>query len=235
MSALRFLTELNTDAQWPTNNKTIERYAKAPVTTDSSLYLATKRCIDVLASGILLILLTPGMLIVAICIKLESKGPVFFFQERCGLHGKSFRFFKFRSMVGDAEARKTTIADQSDIKSIRFKMALDPRTTRIGAFIRKYSIDELPQLINVLLGDMSLVGPRPPLPSEVAEYTPYQHRRLTVIPGITCTWQIGGRADIPFEQQADMDIMYIRTRSLWQDIRILIQTPLAVITAKGAY
>ena len=235
MSALRFLTELNTDAQWPTNSKTIERYAKAPVTTDSSLYLATKRCIDVLASGILLILLTPGMLIVAICIKLESKGPVFFFQERCGLHGKSFRFFKFRSMVGDAEAHKAAIADQSDIKSIRFKMALDPRTTRIGAFIRKYSIDELPQLMNVLLGDMSLVGPRPPLPSEVAEYTPYQHRRLTVIPGITCTWQVGGRADIPFEQQADMDIMYIRTRSLWQDVRILIQTPLAVITAKGAY
>jgi lipopolysaccharide/colanic/teichoic acid biosynthesis glycosyltransferase len=232
MPALR---ALNTVEPGITNSRTFDRHTRAAVTTDSSLYLMTKRCLDVMASATLLALLSPVMLIVAICIKLESKGTVFFFQERCGLHGKSFKFFKFRSMVVDAEARKATIADQSDIKSIRFKMARDPRVTRIGAFIRKYSIDELPQLLNVLLGDMSLVGPRPPLPSEVAEYTQYQYRRLAVIPGITCTWQVGGRSDIAFEEQADMDIMYIRTRSLWQDLWILIQTPLAVITAKGAY
>lgn len=243
MTALQALRELNSAATSNsganhiglTQDFNLIRYATAPVETDSAWYPSLKRGFDVIASALLLIALSPLMLIVAIAIRLESKGPVFFCQTRCGLHGKHFDFFKFRSMVVDAEAKKANLSAQSDQKSLRFKMAQDPRITRVGAFIRKYSLDELPQLLNVLRGDMSLVGPRPPIPSEVAQYTLYHHRRLAVTPGITCTWQVGGRSDIEFEQQVDLDIAYIRTRSFWQDLMILLRTPLAVITARGAY
>lgn len=243
MTALQALRALNSAATGNAkttrfglaSDSTFTRYATAPIETDFVWYPSMKRGFDVIASLMLLITLAPFMLIVAIAIRLESKGPVFFTQTRCGLHGKHFDFFKFRSMVVDAEAKKADLSAQSDQKSLRFKMAQDPRITRVGAFIRKYSLDELPQLLNVLRGDMSLVGPRPPIPSEVAQYTLYHHRRLAVTPGITCTWQVGGRSEIEFEQQVDLDIAYIRNRSFWQDLKILLQTPLAVIMAKGAY
>jgi exopolysaccharide biosynthesis polyprenyl glycosylphosphotransferase len=243
MTALQALREINSAAASNTGSNScgfapdlvLTRYANAPVETDSAWYPSIKRGFDIVASLMLLIALSPLMLIVAIAIRLESKGPVFFSHTRCGLHGKHFDFFKFRSMVVDAEAKKSDLSKKSDQKSLRFKMAQDPRITRVGSFIRKYSLDELPQLLNVLKGDMSLVGPRPPIPSEVAQYNLYHHRRLAVTPGITCTWQIGGRSDIEFEQQVDLDITCIRTRSFWQDLMILIKTPLAVITARGAY
>jgi lipopolysaccharide/colanic/teichoic acid biosynthesis glycosyltransferase len=202
---------------------------------NASWYPFVKRLVDVFSSSLLLFVLSPLMFIVAVCIKLESRGPIFFCQERCGIYGKQFLFFKFRSMVSNAEEQKLGIVEQSDQGGIRFKMATDPRVTSMGKFIRKYSIDELPQLLNVLLGDMSLVGPRPPLPKEVECYDHYQKSRLAVVPGITCTWQIGGRSEIPFEEQVEMDIAYIEARSIMKDLMILIKTPVAVIGAKGAY
>lgn len=203
--------------------------------SDHNGYLAVKRLLDFVIATLALLALSPLMLIVAVMIKLESKGPVFFSQDRVGKDGVLFRFWKFRSMRADAEDALRQISKQSDQPGIRFKMTRDPRITRVGKFIRKFSIDELPQLWNVLLGDMSLVGPRPPLPREVVQYNAYQMRRLSVIPGITCTWQIGGRSDISFEQQVDMDVAYIRNRSVWEDLKILLKTPLAVLTCRGAY
>lgn len=199
-------------------------------------YLFLKRSLDILASACLMFLFAAPALLVAAAIRLESQGPVFFSQTRCGTNGREFKFWKFRSMANGAEETKATLTQQADKTSAhRFKMTKDPRVTRVGGFIRKYSIDELPQLLNVLRGDMSLVGPRPPLPSEVELYTDYDHRRLTVKPGITCTWQISGRSDIPFHEQVEMDLDYIAKSSLWMDLEILLKTPVAVLTARGAY
>ncbi len=200
------------------------------------IYPSIKRAFDIIASASLLVLFALPMLMIAIAIRLESKGPAFFTQTRCSTNGRHFRFWKFRSMVVNAEAQKAALADSADKTSaVRFKMTHDPRITTMGRFIRKYSIDELPQLWNVLVGDMSMVGPRPPLPDEVARYTPFEQKRLSVIPGITCTWQISGRSEIPFDQQVEMDIEYITERSLMMDLAILLKTPFAVIAARGAY
>lgn len=199
-------------------------------------HLLTKRIFDVLVSGIFLILLSPIFLIVSILIYLDSKGPVFFFQDRVGRKGKTFKMYKFRSMYLDAEQRKAELMKYNEMQDgILFKMKYDPRITRVGRFIRKFSLDELPQLWNVFIGEMSLVGPRPPLPSEVAKYTPYQKRRLQVTPGITCTWQVSGRSDIPFNQQVELDLEYIARQSLWYDLTLLMKTIPAVIKARGAY
>lgn len=199
-------------------------------------HLLTKRIFDVLVSGMFLILLSPIFLIVSILIYLDSEGPVFFFQDRVGRKGKTFKMYKFRSMYLDAEQRKAELMKYNEMQDgILFKMKYDPRITRVGRFIRKFSLDELPQLWNVFIGDMSLVGPRPPLPSEVAKYTPYQRRRLQVTPGITCTWQVSGRSDIPFNQQVELDLEYIARQSLWYDLTLLIRTIPAVIKARGAY
>lgn len=194
------------------------------------------RSIDILASGGLIFLLSPLLLILSLMIKTESRGPVFFSQMRVGDGGEHFRMWKFRSMYTDAEARKATLSDnQSMSGGVRFKMKKDPRITRIGAVIRRLSIDELPQLWNVLIGDMSLVGPRPGLPSEVAEYNQADRKRLLGKPGITCIWQVSGRSDIPFDQQVEMDVRYIAERSFFTNIKLIFKTIPAVISGRGAY
>jgi lipopolysaccharide/colanic/teichoic acid biosynthesis glycosyltransferase len=195
-----------------------------------------KRIIDVLASGLLMLCLWPIFLVVAMCIKLTDGGAVLFWQTRIGLWGKEFPFPKFRSMVVNAEVLKDNLLEESDHgDSITFKMKKDPRVTWIGRFIRKVSIDELPQLWCVFKGDMSLVGPRPPVPREVAEYTLADRRRLDVIPGLTCIWQVSGRGDIPFDEQVELDVQYIESQSIWFDIKLLLSTVPAVLLGKGAY
>jgi exopolysaccharide biosynthesis polyprenyl glycosylphosphotransferase len=202
----------------------------------TGVYPVLKRTIDVIGAGIGLLLLSPLFLVVAVLIKLDSPGPVLFAQTRVGRQGRLFRCWKLRSMFIDAEARKAELLAANEMQGgTTFKMKRDPRITRVGRFIRKASIDELPQLWNVLTGDMSLVGPRPPVPQEVAEYTPHQRQRLAVTPGITCIWQVSGRSDIPFEQQVELDLEYISKRSLTFDIRLLLSTVPAVLFARGAY
>jgi lipopolysaccharide/colanic/teichoic acid biosynthesis glycosyltransferase len=195
-----------------------------------------KRAFDVLVSGILLLLFSPLFFLVAVLIRLDSPGNTFFYQNRVGKDGKTFKMWKFRSMYLDAEKRKAELLAKNEMAGgVIFKMKHDPRVTAMGHFIRKYSIDELPQLLNVFMGDMSLVGPRPPVPSEVAVYTAYQRQRLSVTPGITCIWQVSGRSEIPFVQQVEMDLLYINTQSFWLDMVLLFKTIPAVMKAKGAY
>jgi len=195
-----------------------------------------KRVVDVCISVIALILLSPLLIAVGVLIKLDSNGGVLFRQQRVGLHGKSFEMWKFRSMVIDAESKRKALESSNEMEEgVVFKMKRDPRVTRVGAIIRKMSIDELPQLFNVLRGDMSLVGPRPPLPGEVREYQRSDCRRLEALPGITCEWQVYGRSNIPFEQQVELDVHYIRNQSLWFDIVLLFKTIPAVLLSRGAY
>lgn len=193
-----------------------------------------KRTLDVLVAGTLLILLIPLFLVVAAAIKLTDGGPVLFWQTRVGKWGREIPFPKFRSMVVNAEEiKKRLMADSED--PLRFKMKRDPRITWIGRIIRKFSIDELPQLWSVLVGDMSLVGPRAPLPAEVERYSLAERRRLDVVPGLTCFWQVGGRSEIPFEQQVALDVRYIESQSFWLDLKLLWLTVPAVLLGKGAY
>ena len=197
---------------------------------------ALKRTMDVLGSLVLLIALSPLLLLIYLAVRLTSKGPAFFVQTRVGQYGRHFQFYKFRSMYVDAEVRKALLEAQNESgDGVIFKMKKDPRITFVGRFIRKFSLDELPQLWNVLKGDMSLVGPRPPLPSEVAQYTLEERKRLNVIPGLTCLWQISGRSDIPFQEQVRLDKEYIRTHGIWNDVKILLKTIPAIITGRGAY
>ncbi len=195
-----------------------------------------KRIFDVCCSVIMMILLSPIFILTAIAIYIEDPGPVFYTQIRVGKDGRYFKFFKFRSMIINADKVKEQLAAQNESEEgVLFKMKQDPRITRTGRIIRKFSIDELPQLVNVLIGDMSLVGPRPALPMEVEQYSLEQRKRLHVIPGITCIWQVSGRSDIPFTGQVRLDLQYIKSTSIWQDIKILALTIPAVITGKGAY
>lgn len=195
-----------------------------------------KRGLDIAVSSLVLILLSPVLLATAILIKAESPGALIFRQIRVGKHGTLFSMYKFRSMFIDAEARLAELKDENESKDgVIFKLKEDPRITSVGRFIRKLSIDELPQLLNVLNGSMSLVGPRPPLPSEVAQYDSPQNYRLQCKPGITCIWQVSGRSDIPFKQQVEMDIDYIQRKSVLTDIKILLKTVPAVLLARGAY
>lgn len=198
---------------------------------------AVRRIIDVLGASVGLLLLSPILAATALAVKLESTGPVIFKQIRVGKNGKPFTMYKFRSMCKDAEQRRAVLEqnNQHGKNAVTFKISNDPRITPIGGFIRKFSIDELPQLWNVLLGNMSLVGPRPALPEEVAQYSDEERRRLAVKPGITCLWQIAGRANIDFKGQVALDLKYIRHRSVFHDLWILLRTPLAVVTARGAY
>jgi lipopolysaccharide/colanic/teichoic acid biosynthesis glycosyltransferase len=198
-------------------------------------YAVIKRGKDIIFSFSLLLILSPVFLVVALLIRLESPGSVLFSQTRIGLYGKPFRFWKFRSMCFDAEQTKHQLTDKALSNGIRFKLKTDPRITRVGRIIRKYSIDELPQLWNVLISDMSLVGPRPALPSEVDAYDLADKQRLCVLPGITCIWQVSGRADIPFKEQVSLDVKYQLSQSFWQDIKLLLLTIPAVILGKGAY
>lgn len=197
---------------------------------------AIKRLMDFTAAALAILLLSPVLLLLCLAIKLESPGAIFFSQTRIGAGGEPFKMWKFRSMYQDAEARKAALMAQNEMQGgVIFKMKDDPRVTRIGKFIRRASIDELPQLWNVLIGDMSLVGPRPPVPSEVAEYTLSDRRRLHVKPGITCIWQVSGRSTIPFDQQVELDVDYMHTQSVWTDIKLLFKTLPAVFKGTGAY
>ena len=198
------------------------------------LQLLLKRIMDVLVSGIALVLLSPLMITIAIIIKTTNPGPVFFIQERIGMNRRKFKLLKFRPMVVDAEARKKELAALNEMDGPAFKMKNDPRVTPIGRFIRKTSIDELPQLINVLRGEMALVGPRPPLPAEVDQYEWLHRRRLSIKPGITCLWQVNGRNSIPFAQWMEMDKEYIENWSIWLDIKILCKTLPVVLLRHGA-
>ncbi len=203
------------------------------VPEDQSLLLL-KSIIDRVGALIGLIIAAPLMLVTALAIKLDSRGPVFFKQERSGLNGKTFKLYKFRTMCVDAEEKKELLKDKNEMSGPVFKIAADPRVTRIGRFLRKYSIDEVPQFINVLRGEMSLVGPRPPVPKEVAEYDPWQHRKLSVKPGVTCLWQVNGRNRIDFEDWMRLDLEYIDNWSLWLDAKILARTIPAVIKGSGS-
>ena len=197
---------------------------------------AVKRMLDIVGSGVGMVLLSPVYLAIAIAVKMSSPGPVFFVQTRVGRYGRHFRFYKFRSMRQDAEALKDSLKSQNESKDgVIFKMKDDPRITKVGKFLRRTSLDELPQLWNVFIGDMSLVGPRPPVPSEVAQYTLEDRKRLDVIPGITCLWQIKGRSEIPFHEQVRLDKEYIMAGGFWKDIAILLKTIPAIIGGKGAY
>jgi exopolysaccharide biosynthesis polyprenyl glycosylphosphotransferase len=196
--------------------------------------LAMKRLFDVTAATLGLLVLSPLLLAVALLIKLTSRGPVFFAQPRSGLHGRPFRMLKFRSMVVNAEAKLAELQKQNEQSGPVFKMKRDPSVTAVGRFIRKYSIDELPQLFNVLYGDMSVVGPRPPLPAEVSKYDTWQLRRLSVRPGLTCIWQVSGRNQITFEQWMRMDLDYIDNWSLWRDLSLVFKTIPAVLMGRGA-
>lgn len=203
------------------------------VVTESAYFI--KRVLDICVSLVMLVLLAPLFLVTALAIKIESPGPVFYLQTRVGKWGKLFTLYKFRSMIVDADVLKKTLADRNEAGGVIFKIKKDPRVTRVGRFIRKFSIDELPQLYNVLKGDMSLVGPRPPVPSEVDEYEYADRRRLDAIPGITCIWQVSGRSEIDFKGQVRLDVQYIENQSFWNDIKILLKTIPAVLLGKGAY
>ena len=197
---------------------------------------AVKRLLDLSATAVATICLSPVLFVTAALIRMESRGPVFFRQRRVGENGEVFEMLKFRSMFVDAEQRLADLRKNNDRNDgVTFKLKQDPRVTRIGRWIRKYSIDELPQLFNVWRGDMSLVGPRPALPCEVEKYTARDLERLRGKPGITGIWQVSGRADISFQTMVEMDVEYLQTRSILTDIGILARTPLAVITARGAY
>jgi len=186
-------------------------------------------------SSVGLVVLLPLLLLLALAVKLTSRGPILFVHKRCGLAGRRFRFYKFRTMVQDAEAKKRELEHLNEMSGPAFKMTRDPRVTRLGGVLRKLSLDELPQLWNVLRGDMSLVGPRPPTPDEVERYTTRQIQRLSVMPGITGLWQVSGRSDIvDFERWIDLDLKYARTWSMWLDLRILLKTIIVVALVRGA-
>ncbi|MBK1813884.1 sugar transferase [Clostridium sp. YIM B02505] len=189
-----------------------------------SIYTCIKRIIDIVGSFVGLILLSPLILVVSILIKIDSDGAVFFSQERIGLHGKRFKMYKFRSMVINAEELKARLEKLNEMSGPMFKMKEDPRVTKIGKFIRRTSIDELPQLLNILKGDMSLVGPRPSLPHEVEKFEDWMMERLEVKPGLTCYWQVSGRNDIDFEEWMKLDVKYVRERDLWLDIKLIFKT-----------
>ena len=197
---------------------------------------ALKRAMDIVLSALGMILLSPVFIAIAAAVKWTSPGPVIFSQVRVGRYGRYFNFYKFRSMYRDAEAKKAQLLALNESKDgVIFKMKDDPRITKVGRFLRRTSLDELPQLWNVFIGDMSLVGPRPPVPKEVQEYTLEDRKRLDVIPGITCLWQIMGRSEIPFNEQVRLDKEYIIAPSVWKDIVILLKTIPAILGGKGAY
>ena len=201
-------------------------------TPDNYLALKLKIILDFLISTLVMVFLSPIMLVIAFMIKLDG-GPVFFLQRRTGLNGRLFMCYKFRTMVVNAESLQQSLLDQNEQEGPVFKIKHDPRVTKIGQFLRKTSLDELPQFINVLKGEMSVVGPRPPIPSEVKQYKRWQNRRLSMKPGITCIWQVSGRNNIPFEQWMKMDMQYIDTWSLKLDMIILLKTVKVVFTGDG--
>lgn len=223
---------------WRRERRVLERQPmldKREVQTGKRLYCAAKRGQDILFSALALLVLWPFMLLLALVIYIDSPGASpFFVQERIGLNGKPFRFIKFRSMVPDAEKKLHALLDKNEMDGPVFKIRRDPRITRVGSFIRRCSIDELPQLINILKGDMSIVGPRPALPREVKKYDDYERQRLYVRPGLTCYWQVQPRRnDLSFDEWLELDLKYIRERSFATDWKIIFKTFSAVIGMEG--
>lgn len=213
----------------------LEKKKNISVNTARS-YLVMKRAIDIIGSFCGLVVLSILFVIIALLIKLEDpKGKVFFKQLRVGKDGKEFYMYKFRSMASDAEERLKELLALNEVSGAMFKMKDDPRVTKMGKFIRKTSLDELPQLFNVLKGEMSLVGPRPPLMREVEKYSNYDMQRLLVVPGCTGLWQVSGRSNIGFEEMVELDLKYIRERSLLFDIVIILKTMLLLFGSKNAF
>ncbi|MCM1216743.1 MAG: sugar transferase [Lachnospiraceae bacterium] len=198
-------------------------------------YRIVKRVFDIVASLVGMILLLPIFLLVALAIKIEDRGPVFFVQERNGINGKVFRMYKFRSMCTDAEKMHQSLLDQNELDGPAFKMKNDPRLTKVGKVLRRTSIDELPQLLNILKGEMSVVGPRPLPTYETEQCNAYQRQRMLVKPGLTCYWQCSGRNDIPFDEWVELDLKYIREAGILTDLRIILRTVGSVIGGRGAY
>ncbi|KPN80434.1 Bacterial sugar transferase [Apilactobacillus kunkeei] len=201
----------------------------------SNFYLTVKRLFDIAASLFALLITLPLTLVVSLCIYLDDRGPIFYTQERIGKDGKPFRIYKFRSMCQNADAKKKELTEQNEVNGAMFKMSNDPRVTRVGCFIRRHSIDELPQLINVLLGNMTVVGPRPPLPEEVDQYSQHDKERLKVKPGCTGLWQVSGRNSLDFDEMVELDIDYIEHASLLLDMKICFKTVWIMIYPNEAY
>lgn len=198
-------------------------------------YRLSKRALDLAMSGMGILLFLPLMIPLAVLIKLESNGPIFFRQIRVGRNRRHFVCYKFRSMIAEAEALKSELRYMNEAEGPMFKIRNDPRITSLGRFLRRSSLDELPQLFNVFKGDMSVVGPRPQIPSEVELYEPWHYRRLEVQPGITCLWQVSGRSSIGFEEWMRLDMEYVMMRSFIFDVKILLRTLPAIIARRGAY
>jgi exopolysaccharide biosynthesis polyprenyl glycosylphosphotransferase len=247
MKGIKICKELGVLASFPISdyfpaddaNISLEVYSDIPLinfrtTTLRKWELLIKGIFDRVFSFLLIIVLLPLFSVVALLIKITSKGPVFFRQTRCSVNGRRFTFFKFRTMVADAEGKKKEF-EHLNVKKIVFKISNDPRITRVGRILRKTSVDELPQLYNILRGDMSFVGPRPPVPEEVDQYEDWQRRRLSMKPGLTCLWQVNGRSELGFDEWMKLDLEYIDTWSLGLDLKILLKTIPAVLSTKGAY
>ncbi len=203
-------------------------------TPENELHLLLKRALDLLGAAVLLVVFSPLLALVALLVKLSSPGPIFYRQTRCGLGGRRFTLFKFRSMVADAEQRQAELAAHNEADGPVFKMRNDPRVTPLGRWMRKLSLDELPQFWNILKGDMSFVGPRPPLPQEVEKYERWQRRRLRMRPGLTCLWALEGRSDLSFSRWMELDMAYIDNWSLWLDLKIFLKTIPRVLLGRGA-
>ncbi|GAC1339149.1 MAG: hypothetical protein NVSMB23_07770 [Myxococcales bacterium] len=245
-AAIRTCERFGAPFALPADNFRLERARPAMPSAVSDGYLhyvnyaprpyqrSMKRLFDIFASAAALLVLAPALCVVAVLIKLTSEGPIFFKQQRVGLHGRPFHMFKFRTMVVNAEALQAQLLHKNEQTGPVFKIKNDSRITPIGRFLRKHSIDELPQLINVLRGDMSVVGPRPPVPSEVAQYEGWQRRRLSVRPGLTCIWQVSGRNQISFKEWMFLDMRYIDHWSLREDLSLILQTFPVVLTGRGA-
>jgi lipopolysaccharide/colanic/teichoic acid biosynthesis glycosyltransferase len=206
-----------------------------PIPVRAIHYRKRKRGLDILGSLFFIALFSPLLLLIAALVKITSPGPVFYVSARVGRGGRIFGFLKFRSMYTDADRRLESLKADNEKDGPIFKMKKDPRVTPLGRFLRKYSLDELPQLFNVLKGDMSLVGPRPPIPHEVEQYDAYCRERLSVRPGLTCYWQIMGRSNLSFQEWMELDHRYLREMGLWTDLKILLKTPMAVLRGEGAY
>lgn len=206
-----------------------------PIPVRPVAYANAKRVLDIVLSLLGILLFAPIFLLVALLVKMTSRGPVIFRQTRVGVGGRLFTCYKFRSMYQDAERRKAELMHLNEATGPVFKMKHDPRITPVGRIIRKLSLDELPQLFNVLRGDMSIVGPRPPVPQEVVRYSKHELQRLSVVPGLTCLWQISGRSTIGFERWVELDLAYIDNMSFWNDLKIIAMTVPAVVTGRGAH
>ncbi len=231
MRAQRELERPRETATVPPSEEPAEEF----VIREPAAYRIAKRVFDLLVAVAALVLLVPIIPLIAIMIKLDTPGPVFFRQQRVGRRGCSFAFYKFRSMFVDADERKKEVEALNEQDGPVFKVRSDPRVTNVGRFLRRSSLDEIPQIFNVVKGEMSIVGPRPPLPSEVLRYQPWHRRRLEVTPGITCLWQISGRSHLSFNEWMRLDMEYLKQRSFRTDLLILFKTIPAVIARKGAY